>query len=312
MSDAAAGGAWLELAVECDSEAVEPVAELFARHGYNEGVVIEEGFTQDPDGDNLAVDAARPVTVRTFLAAADAKPDEIEAIRTALWHLGRIRQVGPLVVTERQEEDWANAWKAHFSLHRIGERVTVRAPWHDVPPDPGSVTIELDPGMAFGTGLHPSTRLTTLALERLVRPGDRVLDVGTGSGILAIAAALLGASRVDAVDVEPVAVRSARENAERNGVGDRVRAELGTVGPGEPFTGTYDLVLANIIARVLADLAPALAAAVGPGGHLAMAGIIEPKESQVVDAFRDTGLVQVDRGQTEDWVSLVYQRPADR
>lgn len=311
MSDPTTAGAWLELAVECDSEAVEPVAELFARYGYNEGVVIEEGFTQDPDGDNLAVDAARPVVVRTFLAAADAKDDEIETIRTALWHLGRIRQVGPLLVSERQEEDWANAWKAHYSVHKIGKRVTVRAPWHDAPADPDTVTIELDPGMAFGTGLHPSTRLTMLALERLVRPGDAVLDVGTGSGILAVAAALLGADRVDAVDIEPVAVRSTRENAERNRVGDRVRAELGSVGPDAPFTGAYDLVLANIIARVLSDLAPHLAAAVAPGGHLAMAGIVEPKEPLVVAAFRDTDLVPVDRSQIEDWVGLVYQRPPD-
>ncbi|HET7094131.1 MAG TPA: 50S ribosomal protein L11 methyltransferase, partial [Thermomicrobiales bacterium] len=204
--------AWLELAVECDSEAVEPVSELFAHHGYNNGVVVEEAFTQDEDGDNLAVDPTRPVTVRTFLAEADAAPDTIATIRQALWHLGRMRFVGELRVTRRREEDWANAWKAHFSAHRIGRRVTVRAPWHDYAPQPAEIVVELDPGMAFGTGLHPSTRLTMLALEAALRPGDSVLDVGAGSGILSIAAALLGASRVDGVDIEPVAVRSAREN----------------------------------------------------------------------------------------------------
>jgi len=306
-----AAGAWLELAVECDSEAVEPVGELFARYGFNQGVVIEEPFTQEPDGDNLAVDPARPVTVRTFLAAADAKPETLDEIRRALWALGRLRHVGGLRVTERREEDWANAWKAHYRVHRIGRRVTVRAPWHEHTPDPDEVVVELDPGMAFGTGLHPSTRLCTLALEEelAARPGATVYDVGTGSGILAIAAIGLGAARVDAVDIEPVAVRATRENAARNNVADRVRVEQGSAGPGEPFAGqAYDLVLANIIARILIELAPALAAAVAPGGSLILGGIIESREPAVRRAFEGEGLAFDRRSQAEDWVALVYRR----
>jgi ribosomal protein L11 methyltransferase len=299
------------LAVECDHEAVEPVSELFARYGFNEGVVIEEPFTQYPDGDNLAVDPGRPVTVRTFLAAADAKADDIQAIRQALWHLGRMRHVGELVVAERQEEDWANAWKSHFTVHRIGRRTTVRAPWHDAPPAAGEVTVVLDPGMAFGTGLHPTTRLAMLLCEEELRPGMAVLDVGTGSGVLAIAAALLGAARVDAVDIEPVAVRAARENAARNGVGDRLRIESGSVGPGEPFPGTYDLVLANIIARILIDLADGLIAAVRPGGTLVLSGVIEPREADVRAAFGAGGLVFDRREQIEDWIGLVYRKPTE-
>jgi ribosomal protein L11 methyltransferase len=302
------GGTWLELAVESDSEAVEAVAELFARHGYNQGVVVEEAFTQDQDGDNLAVDPTRPVMVRTFLAEADANAGTIEAIRQALWHLGRMRHVGDLQVTRRREEDWANAWKAHFSVHRIGRRVTVCAPWHEYTPGADEVVVELDPGMAFGTGLHPSTRLTMLALEESLRPDDTVLDVGAGSGILSIAAALLGASRVDGVDIEPVAVRSARENAARNGVADRVRIEEGSVGPGAPFSGEYDLVLANIIARILIELAPHLAAAVKPGGALVLAGIIEPREADVAATFDALGLTRAGRGQSEDWVRLTYRK----
>jgi ribosomal protein L11 methyltransferase len=301
--------AWLELAVECDSEAVEPVSELFARHGYNQGVVIEEAFTQDQDGDNLTVDPTRPVIVRTFVAEADASPDTIATIHQALWHLSRMRYVGELRVTRRREEDWANAWKAHFSVHRIGRHVTVRAPWHDYAPQPDEVVVELDPGMAFGTGLHPSTRLTMLALENALLPGDTVLDVGAGSGILGIAAALLGASRVDGVDIEPVAVRSARENIARNGVADRVRIEAGSVGPGAPFTGEYDLVLANIIARILIELAPHLAAATKPGGTLVLAGIIQPREAEVAATFDALGLARAGRDQMDDWVSLTYRRP---
>ncbi len=305
------GAQWLELAVEVDHEAVEPVSELFARYGYNQGVVIEEPFRQDPDGDNMAIDGSRPVWVRTFVSAADTSPDVLDEIRRTLWHLGRLRHVGDLNVTSRREEDWANAWKAHYRVHRVGRRVVIRPPWHAYAPTFDEVAVELDPGMAFGTGLHPSTKLCVIALEEEIRPGMRVLDVGTGSGVLAIAAVLLGATAVDAVDIEPVAVRAARENADRNGVADRVRVEEGSVGLGQPFAGTYDLVLANIIARILIELAPGIAAAVAPGGSLVLGGIIESREPAVRRVFDAEGLMFQRRAQIEDWVALVYRRQGD-
>jgi ribosomal protein L11 methyltransferase len=301
---------WLELAVTCDGEAVEPVSELFASHGFNQGVAIEEAFTQDPDGDNFAVDPTQPVVVRTFLHAADVAPETVDNIRHALWHLGRLRSISDLRVTERTEEDWANAWKAHYSVHRVGRRVLVKAPWHDYDPAPDEIVVELDPGMAFGTGLHPSTQLAMIAIEDELRSGDRVFDVGTGSGVLATAAALLGAGAVDGVDIEPVAVRSARENANRNGVGAVVHIEQGSVGNGEPFQGEYDVVVANIIARILIELASSLAKVVRPGGTLILGGIIDVKEAAVREKFTETGLLLVRRETCEDWVSLVLRRPA--
>jgi ribosomal protein L11 methyltransferase len=300
---------WLELAVTCDAESVEAVAELFASRGFNQGVAIEEPFTQDPDGDNFAVDPFRPVTVRTWLNAADVEPGTIEAIRHGLWHLGRLRPIGDLHLAERAEEDWANAWKAHYTVHRVGRRVSVKAPWHEHAPAPGELVIELDPGMAFGTGLHPSTQLCMLALEDELRPGDRVLDVGIGSGILATAAALLGAGAVDGVDVEPVAVRAARENAARNGVADRIRVAEGSVGPSQPFQDQYDVVVANIIARILTELAAPLTAAVKTGGTLILGGIIDSKEPGVLDAFQSTGMTFLRREQREDWVAHVWRKP---
>lgn len=300
---------WLELAVTCDSEAVEPITELFAQYGFNQGVAIEESFTQDPDGDNFAVDPAGPVTVRTFVNAADVEPTAIETVRKSIWHLGRIRTISDLTVTELAEEDWANAWKAHYSVHRVGNRVLVRAPWHEYAPSGNEVVLELDPGMAFGTGLHPSTQLSMIAVEDFLKTGDRMLDVGIGSGILATGAALLGASSVDGVDVEPVAVRSSRENAERNGVGAIIRVEHGSVGPGEPFQESYDLVVANIIARILVELSAALVQAVRPGGTLILGGIIDIKEDLVQDAFGNLGMELLRRDTREDWVVLVYRKP---
>jgi len=300
---------WLELSVSVDHEAVEPVTELFAKYGYNEGVVIEEPFTQEPDGDNLAVDLSRPVTVRTFVSAVDVPDSTVQEIRTALWHLGRMRSVGELSIEQRREEDWANAWKEHYRPVRVGRKVVVRPPWQEYQPAEGEVVIELDPGMAFGTGTHPSTRLCLLGLEDEIKAGDLVFDVGTGSGILAIAAAKLGAKRVDAVDVEPVAVRSARENATRNGVGNVLQIEEGSAGPDQPFTGEYDLVLANIIARVLIEVVDGVAASVKPGGTLVLAGIIERREPATRAAYEDLGFVIERRAQIEDWVSLIFRRP---
>ncbi len=303
-------GDWLELAVEVDHEAVEPVTELFARYGFNEGVVIEEPFTQDPDGDNVAVDLSRPVTIRTFVAAADAPEAILDEIKEALWHLGRMRPVGELTTNIRREEDWANAWKEHYRPVRAGRRVVVTPPWQDYDAkEGGDVVVILDPGMAFGTGTHPTTRLCLMALEDELRPGDAVFDVGTGSGILAIAAVLLGASRVDAVDIEPVSVRQAAENFERNSVADRVRITEGSADAARSFGGRYDLVLANIIARILVEISSDLVAAVKPGGTLVLSGIIEPKEDDVLQTFRGLGLELRRREQIEDWVAHVWHNP---
>jgi ribosomal protein L11 methyltransferase len=306
MTESRDHGNWLELAVEVDHEAVEPVTELFARYGFNEGVVIEEPFTQDPDGDNLAVDLSRPVTVRTFVAAADAPESILTEIEEALWHLGRMRPIGELTTTIRREEDWANAWKEHYRPVRAGRRVVVTPPWQEYDAKESDVVVVLDPGMAFGTGTHPTTRLCLVALEDELRPGDAVFDVGTGSGILAIAAALIGASQVDAVDIEPVSVRQAAENFERNNVADRIRIAEGSADAAKSFRGTYDLVLANIIARILVEISSDLVAAVRPGGTLVLSGIIEPKEEDVVRTFRGLGFELRRREQIEDWVAHVW------
>jgi ribosomal protein L11 methyltransferase len=215
------------------------------------------------------------------------------------------------------EQDWANAWKQHYHPHRIGRRWVVAPSWQSYPPRPGDRVIKLDPGMAFGTGLHPTTQLVLECLERRGEvnevAGRNLLDLGTGSGILAIGAAKLGAASVLALDVEDVAVEAAAENAAANGCAATVavrRATLGapvdgvTVVPGIDFRDAFDGVLANIVARVIAERAGAIAAALRPGGWLIASGIIAEREAEASDALAASRLPIEQRLVRGDWVTL--------
>lgn len=300
---------WLELRVAADIEAVEPISEMFAQHGYQGGVAIEEGYTQEADGDNLRIDTAKPVIIRTYLPETPDAPQIIEKLRHALWHLSRIRYVGDLAVEPREEEDWANAWREHFHVHRVGQSLVIRPPWRPYEAQPGDHVINLDPGMAFGTGLHPSTQLCLIAAEELVEAGDRILDVGTGSGILAIAALHLGAGHVLGLDVEDVAVEAARANGEANGFGRAVFPLIvGSLGPEEHY-GDFDGVFANIIARIIRELAPYLYESIRPGGWLVASGIIVERAEEVITTLATTGFVNIARTDMEDWVGLRAWRP---
>jgi ribosomal protein L11 methyltransferase len=307
VPDVAPGG-WIELSVDVDHEAVEPVVELFSRYGYNEGVVIEEPFTQDRDGDNVRVDITRPFRIRTFIPQETFDTSSLDAIRNGIWHLGQMRGTSDLTIETRNEEDWANAWKAHYKPVRVGTRVVVRPPWQEYEPVDDDVVVLLDPGMAFGTGTHPTTQIALQLFERLDIPGRTVFDVGTGSGIIAIAAAKLDASRVDGVDVDAVSVRQANANIELNDVGASVSIWKSDMAPGAAPSMTYDIVVANIIARVLVEICEQVAAAVSPDGTLVLSGIIETKEASVIERYEALGFEISERQQIEDWIGHIWRR----
>lgn len=303
-------GSWIELSVEVDHEAVEPVVELFSRYGYVEGVVIEEPFTQDRDGDNVRVDITRPFVIRTFVPEESFDATTLDSIRTGIWHLGQLRGTGELTVTTRSEEDWANAWKAHYTPVRAGTRVVVRPPWHEYAAGDDDVVVLLDPGMAFGTGTHPTTQIALQLLETVELAGRTVFDVGTGSGIIAIAAAKLGASRVDGVDIDGVSVRQAVANVAMNDEAERVSIWKSDMAPESVTEGMYDVVVANIIARVLVEISDQVVAAVGPGGTLVLSGIIDSKEPAVIERYGELGFEMIDRRQVEDWIGQIWRRSA--
>lgn len=307
-SQPAADGGWLELWVEADAESVESVAELFGRFGYNQGVVIEEPYLQDQDGDHLALDPTRPVRVATYLPQDERLPDTLRRIQEGLWHLRQIGTVGELATASRPEEDWANAWKEHFQVTRIGRRFVIRPSWRSYVARPEEVVIDLDPGMAFGTGLHPTTDLCLRWLEDLPVAGQRVLDAGAGSGILSIAAVKLGAAAVDAVEIDPVAVSALEHNLALNGHVGRIRARVGDATDLDLGGATYDLILANIVSRILIRAAGSLSAAARPGALLVLSGVIEAHEREVRDAFVAAGFEPRERRTAGDWVSLLMER----
>jgi ribosomal protein L11 methyltransferase len=305
VSDA---GEWLELESLVEPEAVESVASVFAEHG--QGVAIEQVVESSRDGDVVHLPPDAPVLVKTYLPLLDPSTEERRArIEQAIWALGKLRDVGPLQVRTLRETDWANAWKEYFFVHRVGRRTVIVPSWResDYVPRPDDVVLLLDPGMAFGTGLHPTTRLCLQALEEALEPGMRVLDVGAGSGILSIAAARLGAGWVEAVEIEPVAASVCQHNVDRNEVGAVVRVRAGTLEgpPDEPV----DLLLGNITIATLLELQPALAMQLRSGGLAILSGVLAERADELLEVLRAAGWRHERTDQEQDWVALLVRRP---
>ncbi|MEO5951068.1 MAG: 50S ribosomal protein L11 methyltransferase [Chloroflexia bacterium] len=315
---------WLEISVEVDQEAVEPVSELFARLGYNGGVVVEQSVegpqSEQSSWDELQfpeIDPNRPISVRTYLPMDGDADEKRKRIEESLWHLGRMRPIGELKVRQCKEEDWANAWKAFYGVQRMGKRIVIKPSWLEYTPKEDDVVLDLDPGMAFGTGLHPTTRLCLEALEEYVPKlieGDNldvlnILDLGTGSGILAIAAAKLGGDKVKVVayDTDPVAVEATQQNVERNGLAEQIEVGLGS-SEATKADGPYDLIVANILASVIIDLSKSLAGLLAPGGTLVSSGIFFERGEGVKAALERAGLPLREERKEGDWLCLVSVR----
>jgi ribosomal protein L11 methyltransferase len=244
-------------------------------------------------------------------SAADRAHAAAAEVAEALGHLQAfgLRPIGELRVRTVREADWADAWKAYFPVMRIGRRLVIRPTWHRHRAAADDVVLALDPGMAFGTGLHPTTRLCLAALEPLADDGRllgaRVLDVGCGSGILAIAALKLGASAAVGIDTDPIAVEATVANAARNGLDDRLTAHVGSL---PTDAGPFDVVLANLVAGLLIPLARQLLAELAPTGTLLASGIFADREGAVRDAFASAGLRIMDRASEGEWVALELRR----
>ena len=238
-------------------------------------------------------------------------PEEENPAEAVSYLRGRLEAEGVPFTVESglvDEEDWATAWKKYYRPTRVGRRLVVRPSWEPYERGPEDVVLTLDPGMAFGTGTHDTTRLCMELLEEYVRPETALLDVGTGSGILAVAALLLGAKSAVGVDIDEVAVRVARENAELNGVSDRVNFLAGDLV--DRVSGRFGLVSANIVADVILRLIPDLERFLEPGGVFVASGVIDAREREVAEALAAAGYLPLSRRESGGWVALAVRRPA--
>lgn len=300
--------AWIEVSLRADGESAEAIAEVMARYGH-QGVSIEQVGIPPDAWDETEVPPPRQLMLRAYFPDDDrlaAKKRELEAA------LGHMRLMYPMPRPDYRAldaEDWAEAWKAHYQPLRIGKRLLIRPLWIEAAAAPGDIEIALDPGMAFGTGTHPTTQLCLEALERLIEPAQDVLDLGSGSGILAIAAAKLGARQALALDIDPIAVEATAANARANGVGDRVIAAQGSLENVLGAARRFDLVVVNILARVILQLTEqSLNEVVRPGGAMIFSGIIDTQLDEVEAALRRSGLQVYARRKQGDWMLVEAKR----
>ena len=309
---------WSEFAIQTTNEAVEPVSNILHEAGAS-GVVIEDPLELVKERENVfgEIYHLNPddypdegVVIKAYLPVNSFLGDTIDAIKESINNLLLFDiDLGKNVVSisEVNEEEWATAWKKYYNPVKISERFTIVPTWEDYTPvSSDELIIELDPGMAFGTGTHPPTVMCIQALERTVTPGVLVVDVGTGSGVLSIAAALLDAKRIQSLDLDEVAVQSAKQNVELNNVQDKVSVSQGNLLDG--VNEQADIVVANILAEVIMRFTDDVAKVVKPGGYFIASGIIQTKKQDVKEAIIASGFTVEETILMEDWVAIIAKR----
>lgn len=299
---------WSEIKVEVPAELGEVIAEVFQEEGAG-GVVYEDPDILDEnlckDDEYLGTEAYRMVpdkyAVKAYFPVDDLLGERLVRLKEGMSRI--LGYVPDFSLTQVQEEDWAEAWKTYFKPERIG-KVVIKPSWEEYDPASDEVIVELDPGMAFGTGTHPTTRLCITLLQDLASGQRDMLDIGTGSGILALVAAKLGISKILATDIDPLAVRVAAENIGRNQMEAAIEVMVGDLVDLNQ-QGKFRLVVANIITDAILKLIPGLPKVLEPDGLFLASGIIEERNHEVKAAFEKYGLTLVKSLSDQGWVCLV-------
>ena len=284
---------WQELSITVPHEYVEPISYLFGRYG--------KGVSTELAGEGK-------VLLRTYLTTGSRQ--RMARIDVGVRLVGAIEPIGDLEIRELPEdEDWMESWKSHFRILRIGKRLVIKPTWleFDFNASQDDIVIEIDPGIAFGTGYHPTTDTCLQAMEQHIAPGMTVLDLGTGSGILTIAAIKLGAGLVTALDIDSQAVTAARRNFKRLGINKQVRLGQGSVPHPTAPAGDFDLAVANISARGVADRCPFILTALKPGALFIASGLLNTQKEEVAAVVEPLGFSLISEWPQEEWTTLLYR-----
>ncbi|SEO32189.1 [LSU ribosomal protein L11P]-lysine N-methyltransferase [Amphibacillus marinus] len=310
---------WSELCIHTTNEAIEPISNILHEAGAS-GVVIEdaEDFAKERPtkfGELYELDPAdfpeEGVILKAYLPVNSFLGESVEQIKQAINQLLAYNiDIGRnfITVSEVNEEEWATAWKKYYKPVKVSGKITITPTWEDYQPvSTDEIIIELDPGMAFGTGTHPTTVLSMQALERYVKNKQTVIDVGTGSGVLSIAAAKLGATDIYAYDLDDVAVKAARINVKLNKAGDIVTVKQNNLL--DHVQVNPDIIVANILAEIILRFEQEAFQLLKPGGIFISSGIIQAKKVEVRQALIAAGFDIIEVNQMEDWISIVAQKP---
>lgn len=296
---------WVELSISTPAEFVEPLAEIFRRASGQQVVIEEQGGFNPDEGETSPPDA--PVIVKTYVPR-DKKTDQIKGqIDLAARLVAALAPVSELKQKIIHEEDWANAWKKHFHVLNIGKNIVIVPTWLEHKQKPSDLIIHLDPGMAFGTGHHPTTKLCLEILEKVVGPQMNILDLGTGSGILTIAAMKLGARSVVALDTDPLAIKATRSNLKVNTVGNGVILGQGTLPHAKAPLQTFDIAIANISAKTVLEQTQNLLSTLLPGGFLLVSGMIEERVQEITSHIKEFGASLECHAIEGDWNAILFK-----
>jgi ribosomal protein L11 methyltransferase len=303
-------GSWIEVSLSVPPPDVEAVADILRELAG--AVALEPVISAGGDDENFGYEVLdEPVLLRTTVPAPFGS-NERRALRRRLDALMLSEKLPRLNFAELADEDWLEGWKQSFTVQRVGQRIVIAPSWEEYERQMGEIVVTLDPGRAFGTGEHQTTRLCLAAIERLIRPGDAVVDVGTGSGILAIAAARLGAGSVVAVENDSDAVLVAHENIERNGIAKFVTVVEGTLGPALLKAQTADLIVMNISSAIVRDSMVDVARTLKPGGFYVASGFIDETLPAVQRAVAAAGLRMLGVDADGEWRCIVASAPGAR
>lgn len=309
---------WIEVRLETTEEAADAISDMLTTIGAG-GVVIEDPNdirkeiekpgSLDYADDEFMQSLGEHVVIKAYFSGDRDKEGLLLLIREKLAFISGFLDVGKGLIghTEVNDQDWSTAWKKYYKPFHISEKIVIKPTWEEYASDANEHIIELDPGMAFGTGTHETTEMCARFLEKYLQPEDVVIDAGCGSGILSIIAVKLGARKVTAFDVDSVAVRVTRENCSLNGVEEKIDAVQGVLADMEPMKA--DIVVANIIANVIVDISPLIPHYLKPGGLFVTSGIIKERKEDVLKAYEKQGFICLDTDTKGEWVAMVLKCP---